>query len=66
MGKLYKEVPTGKWGTELVEVTQEEVNRERENYREGRPHTHIFGQDTYAASGWYERRCIVCGYVDYV
>jgi len=65
MNKLYKEVKDGICSIPK-EVTREEVEVQRRKYKNGEKHEHIFGEDTYATSGWYERECVICGHVDYI
>lgn len=65
--KLFKEIQKENGiGTNLQEGSEDELRAESQKYMRAEPHTHIFGPDKYAASGWYERKCVICGYIDYI
>lgn len=65
--KLFKEIPKDNGvGTILQEASEDELREESQKYMRDEHHTHIFGPDKYAASGWYERKCVICGYIDYI
>lgn len=65
--KLFKEIPKDNGiGSNIQEVGEDELRAESQKHIAGKPHTHIFGPDKYAASGWYERKCVICGHIDYI
>lgn len=65
--KLFKEIPKGNGiGMLIQEVSEDELRNEMEKQIDGKPHTHIFTADVYAASGWYERKCLICEHLEYV